>query len=54
MSRSLNCVYLEAVRMGEVVDVEAEVMKVGKKLGEKEFDIFLCVFKEKGLGDWEF
>lgn len=33
--------------MGEVVDVEAEVMKVGKKLGEKEFDIFYAFSRKR-------
>ena len=34
VSRTLNVVYLEAVREGEEIEVTAELVKVGKRLGE--------------------
>ena len=34
MSRTLNCVYLEAIPNGEEVEIEAEIVKIGKRLGE--------------------
>lgn len=33
VTRTLNCVYLEAVKEGETVEIEAEVVKAGKRLG---------------------
>lgn len=35
LSRSLNVVYLAAVREGELIEVEAEVVKVTKRLGRQ-------------------
>ena len=37
VTRTLDCVYLEAVAEGEEVEVEAEIVKVGKRLGESTF-----------------
>ena len=34
VSRTLNVVYLEAVREGEEIEVTAELVKFGKRLGE--------------------
>ena len=34
VTRTLDCVYLEGVKLGEVVEIEAEVVKIGKRLGE--------------------
>lgn len=34
VSRTLDCVYLDAVKEGETVEIEAEVVKVGRRLGE--------------------
>lgn len=33
VTRTLDCVYLDPVMEGETVDIEAEVVKVGKRLG---------------------
>ena len=35
VSRTLDCVYLENVKEGETVEIEAEVIKVGRRLGEQ-------------------
>lgn len=34
VSRTLNVAYLEGVSEGEEVEVEAEAVKIGKKLGK--------------------
>lgn len=33
VTRTLDCVYLDAVKEGETVDIEAEIVRVGKRLG---------------------
>lgn len=33
VSRTLDCVYLDPVKEGETVDIESEIVKVGRRLG---------------------
>lgn len=33
VSRTLDCVYLDSVKEGETVEVEAEIVRVGRRLG---------------------
>ena len=40
VSRTLNVVYLEAVREGEEIEVEAELVKASKRLGEWSWGVF--------------
>lgn len=34
VSRTLDCVYLGAAKVGEVIEIESEIVKIGKRLGE--------------------